>query len=237
MLEKHFSNLTIYTEYMAKKKKQAVPRWKKLLVAALGAATIGGGVLTAGNLTYFKGEKVIRVLDGDTFLLESYQPIRLYGIDAPELGNCMSEDAKNALTKLIQGKRVQVREPIAEGNRRIMALVYSDKLLINEVMLRAGLAQYLGEGGSQMARLRAANDYARTNHVGIYSPLCYQPDPPNPACAIKGNDDIRQNKKFYYLPDCPYYTKVVVMKFQGDAWFCTETEAKKAGFTKSDTCN
>ena len=46
---------------MAKKKKQAVPRWKKLLVAALGAATIGGGALAVSNINYIRGEKVVEV--------------------------------------------------------------------------------------------------------------------------------------------------------------------------------
>lgn len=221
---------------MARKKK-SMPRWRKLLIAGLAAATIGGGALAAGNLPYFKGEKVIRVLDGDTFLIESYQPIRLYGTDAPEMGNCMSEDAKNALTKLILGKRVQIREPISDPNRRIMALVYSGNILVNEVMIRSGFSQYIGQGQSQISRLRAASDYARSNHIGIYSPTCYQTEPPNPKCAIKGNVDTTLHKKIYYTPDCPYNSKVIIMKNQGDEWFCTENEAKNAGFIKSDTCD
>lgn len=222
---------------MARKKKKVIPRWKKLLVAALVAGTIGGGALTAGNLPYFKGEKVIEVVDGDTFIIENHQPIRLYGLNAPELENCMGQDAKHALSSLILDKRVQLREPIADrGTRRVMTLVYSDEKLINEVMIRAGLAEYANQGGSQKARMDKANAYARENHIGIYSPTCYQTEPPDPACEIKGNFNAYLNKKIYSTPNCSHYPQIIIMKHQGDAWFCSEKEAQKAGFEKSETC-
>lgn len=222
---------------MSKKKKNTIPRWKKLLVAALAAGTIGGGALAAGNLSYFKGEKVIEVVDGDTFIIQNKQPIRLYGVNAPELKNCMGQDAKQALTTLILGKRVQLREPVTDkGTRRVMALVYQNKTLINEVMIRSGLAQYYGEGQSQAERMKKANVYARDNRIGIYSPVCYQTEPPNPNCTIKGNFNDYNDKKEYFTPACDHYGNVIILKYQGDDWFCTETEAKNAGFTKSDTC-
>ena len=221
---------------MAKKKKKSVPRWKKLLVAALGAATIGGGALATGNLPYFKGEKVIYVVDGDTFITENHQSVRLAGLDAPELENCMGQDAKKALSTLILGKRVQLRDLKADPFRRIMALVYVNSTLVNEVMIRAGLAQYTEQADREKARLVNANTYARTHTIGIFSPVCYQLEPPDPTCNIKGNNDTKVNKKFYYTPACHNYSQVIIMKYQGDAWFCTETEAKNAGFTKSDTC-
>ncbi len=231
-----YYNYAMRPKSMPKKKKSELPRWKKLLMLALAAVSVGAGALATKNINYIRGEKVARVLDGDTFLLESNQSVRLLGMDAPEMENCMAKDAKNALTNIIEGKRVQLREPIVDGYRRIMALVYSDSILVNEVIIRAGLAQYIGQGGTQRKKLLAASDYARNNHIGIYSPQCYQKDPPDPACAIKGNVDTTLNKKLYYPPDCPYHSKVIIMKFQGDAWFCTEADAKKAGFTKEDSC-
>lgn len=223
---------------MASKKKHTVPRWKKLLVAGLAAATVGGGALATGNLPYLKGEKVIEVVDGDTFIIENKQPIRLYGINAPDLKNCMGNDSKRALSTLILGKRVQLREPVTDrGTRRVMALVYQNGTLINEVMIRAGLAQYYGEGQSQAERMKNANVYARGNNIGIYSPRCYQTEPPNPNCAIKGNFNDYSDKKEYFTPACDHYGQVIILKYQGDDWFCTEAEARKAGFTKSDTCH
>ncbi|MCX6791500.1 MAG: thermonuclease family protein [Candidatus Gottesmanbacteria bacterium] len=222
---------------MAKKKKSTIPRWMKLLVAALGTVTIGGGALAAGNLPYFKGEKVIEVVDGDTFFIENRQTIRLYGLNAPELENCMGQDAKKALSDLILGKRVQLREPIIDrGSNRVMTLVYQNKTLINEVMVRAGLAEFDGHGGSQTERMKSANAYARGNNVGIYSPVCYQLKPPDPDCVIKGNFDGLKDTKIYYTPTCGWYDLVIIEKHQGDDWFCTEAEAREAGFEKSETC-
>ena len=207
-------------------------------MAALAAGTIGGGALAAGNLPYFKGEKVIEVVDGDTFIIENKQPIRLYGLNAPDIRYCFGKEAQQALSSLILNKRVQLREPeVDRFGRRVMSLVYVNGILINEIMVRAGFGEYENEGGSQKTRMDAANTYARENHIGIYSPECYQAEPPDPSCIIKGNNDTNQREKKYFLPQCWGYGRVLILKYQGDAWFCTEAEAKKAGFEKSETCN
>lgn len=157
---------------MAKKKKSTIPRWKRLLVAALAAGIIGGGALATGNLPLFKGEQVIEIIDGDTFFIESHQRIRLSGVNAPELGLCMASDAKNALSSLILGKRVHLRNPVADRYGRIMALVYQDKTFVNDLMLRSGLAQYEGAGKNQREQLYQADIYARSNKIGLYSATC-----------------------------------------------------------------
>ena len=221
---------------MSRKKKRPIPRWKKLLVAALGTAVIGGGAIAATNINYFRGERVISVYDGDTFMTENRQSIRLAGLNAPEIENCMGTDAKKGLSSLILGKRVRLSDLKTDPFRRIMALVYLDGTLVNEVMIRAGLAQYTEDDSSEKAKLVSANTYARTRTIGIFSPVCSQPEPPDPACTIKGNNDTKVNKKFYYTSACNNYSQVIIMKYQGDAWFCTEAEARVAGFTKSETC-
>lgn len=219
------------------KKKRAVPRWKKLLVAALAAGTIGGGAIAAGNLPYFKGEKVVSVYDGDTFQIENKQLVRLLGVYAPELGLCMASDAKNALSSLILGKRVQLREPLVDKRYgRVIALVYHSGVLVNNVMLRAGLGVYKYARSSQQEILYTSDMYARSHNIGIFGPTCTQPEPPNLSCTIKGNVNTTTNQKEYYLPSCGHYGNVLIYKFEGDDWFCTEAEARVAGFTKSDTC-
>ena len=47
-------------------------------------------------------------------------------------------------------------------------------------------------------------------------------------CQIKANQD--RNEKIYYLPNCPYYKQVIVDLSYGDKWFCSEKQAKEAGF-------
>lgn len=42
--------------------------------------------------------------------------------------------------------------------------------------------------------------------------------------------------KVLLLPKYDYYATVNVEKYKGESWFCTETEAQKAGFTRSPNC-
>lgn len=217
------------------KEKKSFP-WKKLVLAAIASSTVTGAVLATTPAASFFGEKVVEVVDGDTIFLKNRQPIRLYGLDAPELENCLGPEAKQALISLVLNKRVFIKEPLTDRRGRVMALIYQNGVLINEVLIKTGLAQYQRDGGTQTKRMKIASDYARENSVGIYSPLCYQTEPANPKCAIKGNYDERKAEQWYFTPTCNFYTNVIIQKHQGDNWFCTEKEAKQAGFTKSPNC-
>ena len=79
-------------------------------------------------------------------------------------------------------------------------------------------------------------DFARENSLGVYSRKCYQKDPPDPKCPIKGNIDDRTKKKEYLIPSCRHYSKVIIEKNMGETWFCSEKEAKSAGFSLSSDC-
>ena len=45
------------------------------------------------------GELVVEVVDGDTFIIQNRQPIRLYGVDAPAVEDCMGTEARQTLKK------------------------------------------------------------------------------------------------------------------------------------------
>ena len=196
------------------------------------------GVATAATLSlpYFVGENVKDIKDGDTFTIGNGQLIRLYGLDAPEPLNCYGSEATRRLSELISGKRVVLREPIVDHYRRVVALVYVDGKLVNEMMIGEGFGHYERSGQSESQALREANQYARTNKLGIYGIECYQPDPPDPKCVIKGNYDRDKYKWVYLTPDCPYYNKTIIEKFMGERYFCSEPEAQAAGFTKAKFC-
>jgi uncharacterized protein YdeI (BOF family) len=119
-----------------------------------------------------------------------------------------------------------------------LALVYVDGALVNEVMLKEGFLRYQGGSSSEKERLQAAADTARENHVGIYSTKCHQiTNPDNPKCSIKGNIDKSSGKKTYHFSGCSGYSNnVVIEKDLSEQWFCTEKEAKAAGYEKSETC-
>jgi len=181
-------------------------------------------------------QKVIEVIDGDTIKLETTQIIRLANLYAPELQYCYGEKAKKRLEQLVLNKNIDF-EPTGKDNfKRTIALVYQDGILVNEIILKEGLARYDGSPSSKREILKNAYDFAFKNKVGIFKD-CVVDTPPEKNCLIKGNIDRHNNKiKHYFLPDCHEYKQVIVEKDLGEDWFCTEKEAIKAGFTKASNC-
>lgn len=52
------------------------------------------------------------------------------------------------------------------------------------------------------------------------------------ACNIKGNVNTR-GEKIYHVPGQEYYDETVIAASHGERWFCTEAEARDAGWRKS----
>ena len=208
----------------------------KKTAIAIGTIGIIAGSATVAKQVISPGEKAVEVIDGDTFYIQNRQRIRLLGIDAPELPYCFGKEAKKALEKKILNKKVILKELQVDAYKRVMALVYVDGELINEYMVKNGYAIYRWDDSSETKRLTDANDFARQNGVGIFSPECYQITPPKNDCTIKGNIRNDDGVKTYMFSTCSHYPQTIVEKFRGEEWFCTEKEAKDAGFTKSVNC-
>jgi len=181
---------------------------------------------------------VVEVVDGDTFFIQNRQPIRLYGVNAPELGNCYSEESKDELTKMILGKEVHLTGLQTDRYGRVVADVFlEDGTYVNLHMVKNGYVAYVRAYDHNITQMKEAGDYARQNKLGVFSPACFQTEPENPKCKIKGNlSEKDPDQKFYLKPSCAYYDSVVVEKYLGEQWFCTEQEAIKAGFIKSPNC-
>jgi len=182
---------------------------------------------------------VLEVLDGDTLLLDGKARLRLRQVDAPELENCYGQESKDYLESLVKGKKIIIQEKILDQRGRAMALVYLGKDLINLKVVEGGFGRYHSDKTPQAENLKSAGIYAKENQLGLYSPQCYQKDEnlENPDCVIKGNIDINDKSiKRYFLPGCVQYDFAIVEKDKGEQWFCTEAEAKKAGYVKSKRC-
>ena len=209
---------------------------KKVGLAVLTAVTIAGTGLLFKNFVN-PYETVYKIADGDTFILENNkQAVRLFGIDAPEMDNCYGPESYSRLSQLLKKKQVQLKEPLVDKFGRIVALVYVNGKLINETLIKEGYAAYRSEPGSGKEVMKAAHETAKSKKIGIYSSDCTDETPPDSKCAIKGNHDLDRNDYLYLLPSCPYYAPVIIRRFEGDRWFCTESEAKKAGFKISSAC-
>jgi endonuclease YncB( thermonuclease family) len=186
------------------------------------------------NLT--SSGKVVNIVDGDTFDLESAKRVRLKGIDAPEYPKgCLSETAKQRLAELILGQEVRLEEIETDKFDRLLAFVFRDNLFLNEVMAQEGLATVQkNQEGKYASRLTTAEITAQEAKRGIWSAACQTPT--NPNCLIKGNVRRENGTKIYHLPQCYNYEKIVMDSSEGDQWFCQEEEAQAAGFTKSADC-
>lgn len=202
-----------------------------LLLASLGL-----------NGYYFASQQksniVAGVHDGDTFTLENGDRVRLLGADAPELGRCGSAEAQQKLSSLVLGKSVRITEEKRDTYGRRMGLVWTGVTLVNEVMLKDGLARPDYTKNTKNEQLKAAYREATENSRGIHSSLCKQmtPTPASPDCTIKGNIDKRTWDHLYHLPNCRHYNQIVLDADMGEQFFCSEKEAKAAGFTLAPDC-
>ena len=52
------------------------------------------------------------------------------------------------------------------------------------------------------------------------------------ACNIKGNVST-QGERIYHVPGQRYYDKTRISASHGEQWFCSEKEARAAGWRKS----
>ncbi len=90
---------------------------------------------------YDRVDTVLKVIDGDTILVESGNKVRLIGIDTPEKGMPGSNEATSRLTGLLQGVSVRV-QACEEKDRygRELAVLFIGDINVNLLMLEEGLA-------------------------------------------------------------------------------------------------
>lgn len=181
--------------------------------------------------------RVTEVVDGDTFQLSSGKRVRLMGVNAPEYNRCGGPEAKKLLQNLILNKYVFLAEEAQETFGRVLALVYTEKGLINKIVIEEGWGRPDYRKNSQREILTAAFHEANKGEKGIYSSLCRVEAKNTPeSCYIKGNIDKNTYKKYYHLPECKQYNQIVLEKDIGEQCFKTEDEAVNAGFTKASGC-
>jgi len=203
--------------------------WKKAMVGVALTAGLGAGLMW---------NRVTEVVDGDTFKLANGQKVRMVGIDAPEMDKCGGMEAKKELEKNILYKKVELTDLKVDQYGRILALVYSQKKLVNQVMLKSGWARWDGTRNSLGKTFSDADKEARENKSGVFG-KCRELE--KKECLIKGNiekrsGEIEGGRKWYFFKGCSEYGAVVVEKELGEEWFCSEAEAVRAGYVKATNC-
>jgi hypothetical protein len=53
------------------------------------------------------------------------------------------------------------------------------------------------------------------------------------SCDIKGNISVETGERIYHVPGQKYYAKTRISEGKGERWFCSEAEARAAGWRRS----
>src|SRR5437899_4902962 len=131
--------------------------------------------------------RVVGVTDGDTIKVlhnGRAEKIRLHGIDCPEKGQPYGTKAKQFVSQLVFGKEVTVKDYGLDNNRfkrTLGEIVLSDGRVVNEELLRAGLAWWYRKYVPNRVDLAALEEEARTAKRGLW----VDPDPVPPWCWRK----------------------------------------------------
>ncbi len=89
---------------------------------------------------------VVRVVDGDTCILENGERVRYYGINAPEKNDLQYQESIGANADLVVGKEIRLErgKPPRDKYGRILAYIFVDDLFVNEELVRQGYAHIQG---------------------------------------------------------------------------------------------
>jgi len=175
--------------------------------------------------------------------------IRLEGIEAPEPGQlCLTADrrdwlcgrtARQALTGLLRGRVACEVSGHADGFSRgtchVGEIDIAAKLVRDgHVFARTGLLSSYG----------SLEEEAREGKLGLWAgealrPVDYRARKWEEAkqaapegCPIKGN--VRGGRRVYVVPWARNYERVKVVRSRGERWFCSEEEARAAGFRPNE---
>jgi len=119
--------------------------------------------------------RVIRIIDGDTIVVQGGYHVRYIGIDTPEKGKPFYQEAKDFNRELVEGKTVWLEKDVTDKDKynRLLRYVYVDDVFINAEMVRAGYAYVYPESTFPDTKyydlLKEAETEAREAERGIWS--------------------------------------------------------------------
>jgi endonuclease YncB( thermonuclease family) len=225
---------------------------ERLLVAAIAVFALGAEVACVPQ------ERIsgrVEIADGDSFEIGSTS-IRLYGIDAPEGRQSCTRDGRDwacgiEATRKLRGltgdRSVSCTQRDVDDYGRVVAVCRSGSTDLAAEMARSGFAT---------AYRRYSNDYvdeeneAKAARRGIWageftSPEAYRRDKAptqrsrgndqpssqssRDGCSVKGNIN-GDGERIYHVPGSPSYDNTAINESRGERWFCTEAQARAAGW-------
>lgn len=202
-----------------------------------------------------------RVIDGDTLDVGGTR-VRLHGVDAPEAAqSCFTgaagwpcgRRATQALAALLDGGLVACAERDRDRYGRVVAVCRRDGLDVNGWLVAEGWAVAYRRYSDAYVELEAAARAAgrgiwagefvmpwdwrrgeRVLHVAAERPPATGTDAgERERCDIKGNVSYNGDRRLYHMPGDRDYAKTRISAGRGERWFCSEAEARAAGWRRA----
>ena len=124
--------------------------------------------------TYDPGRTLVhvtKVIDGDTFVIDNGDKVRLLCINTPEKGEFYYEEATENLKKLILNKEVIIESDITKKDNygRLLRYVYTDSF-INEKIVLDGYAKLLviEPNSKKCSSVIEAEKIAKEKKIGLW---------------------------------------------------------------------
>jgi len=122
---------------------------------------------------------VERVIDGDTFVLEGGERVRLIGVNTPELARGrqsaepLAEEARQFTRRQIENQEVLLQFDRERRDRygRLLAYVYREEWMLNEELIRAGYSRAetkYSYSPAMKRRFQHAEEEARQARRGLW---------------------------------------------------------------------
>lgn len=174
--------------------------------------------------------------------------VLLDGIEAPEASQLCERKsgrwrcgvaAKDALSSLVRGRRV-VCDVLGEDADETRARCHARDADIAETLVRNG---HVFATGGFLSRYGGVEGEAQDAQRGLWAGAVERPQDyrdkrweeakkaaPD-GCPIKGR--VRAGARTYVLPWSTAYASIRLSTARGERWFCSESEAQAAGWTRS----
>jgi len=153
--------------------------------------------------------KVVNVVDGDTFKIESGETVRMIGIDTPETVHpskpvqCYGKEASLKTEELIEGKETKLEKDISEKDKygRLLRYVYVGDVFINEYLVREGYAMSSSYPPDikYQDKFIEAQKKAQEDNKGLWNPASCPSPTPKPVATLKPSTP-KPATTTYYTP-------------------------------------
>lgn len=116
---------------------------------------------------------VVRVIDGDTFVTDSEERIRLIGMNTPEKNEYYYSAARERLEEIILNKTIYLEKDKKNKDRygRLLRYVFTNDTFVNIKLIEEGYARPLTikPNYKYETEIEKAASYARNNGIGIWN--------------------------------------------------------------------